>query len=94
VNWVLAKFLAGLKMNDTSVQMVEKMREMIRKKTPEERLKMGCSMYDFSKRLVVHFLMEREPGLSSSALRRELFLRFYGNDFSPRKRQEILNGLK
>jgi len=69
------------------------MRELIRAKTPEERLKMGCSMHDFSKQLVIHALLEREPGLSPSALRRELFLRFYGDDFDPKKRLEILEFL-
>jgi len=80
-------------MNDTSPQIAEKMRELIQKKTPEERLKMGCSMYDFSKQLVIHSILESQPGLSITELRRELFLRFYGNDFNPGKRQEILKHL-
>ena len=80
-------------MNDTSRQSLEKMRRLIHAKTPEERLKMGCSMHDFSKQLVIHALLEHEPGLSPSALRRELFLKFYGNDFSPQKRLEILERL-
>jgi len=81
-------------MNDTSPQIEEKMREMIRAKTPEERLKMGCSMYDFSKQLVIHSILEREPSLSPAALRRELFLKFYGNDFDPEERQKILHYLQ
>ena len=76
-------------MDDTSPRVAEKMRELVRAKTPAERLKMGCSMYDFSKQLVVHSILEREPGLSPTGLRRELFLRFYGNDFNPKKRREI-----
>lgn len=80
-------------MNDTSPQVAERMRELIRAKTSEERLKMGCSMYDFSKQLVIHSLLEREPRLSPSALRRELFLRFYRNDFDPQERQKILKHL-
>lgn len=80
-------------MNDTSPKIEEKMRELIQKKTPEERLKMGCSMYDFSRRLVIHSILENRPGLSAEELRRELFLRFYGNDFSPQKLQEILEYL-
>ncbi len=77
-------------MNDTSPEMAEKMRELIRMKTPEERLKMGCSMYDSSKRLVIHSILESHPGLSPTGLRRELFLKFYGSDFDPAKRQKIL----
>jgi hypothetical protein len=80
-------------MNDTSPEMTKKMREMIRAKTPQERLKMGCSMFDFSKRLVIRSLLEKSPGLSSAQLRRELFLRFYGNDFSPANREKIIRYL-
>ena len=77
-------------MNDTAPAIEEKMREMIRAKTPEERLRMGCSMYDFSKRLVTRAILENRPGLSSGDLRQELFLRFYGNDFDAPVRQKIL----
>ena len=80
-------------MNDTSPQMAEKMRELIRSKTPEERLKMGCSMYDLSKRLVTHAILESHPTLSSAGLRRELFLKFYGGDFDSVQRQKILASL-
>ena len=77
-------------MNDTSPEMEEKMREMIRAKTPEERLRMGCSMYDFSKSLVLHAILENSPGLSPGGIRRELFLRFYGDDFTSTQREKIL----
>lgn len=80
-------------MNDTSPKIAKKMGELIQKKTPEERLKMGCSMYDFSKRLITHSILEERPGLSTAELRRELFLKFYGNDFNPKQRQEILEHL-
>lgn len=80
-------------MNDTLPQIAEKMRELISAKTPEERLKMGCSMYDFSRRLVIHSILKSQPHLSTAELNRELFLRFYGNDFNPAKRQEILGHL-
>ena len=39
-------------MHDTSLAMDEKMRELIRAKTPLERLEMGCSMYETSRYLV------------------------------------------
>ena len=77
-------------MNDTPPKIEEKMRELIRKKTPEERLRMGCSMYDFSKRLVSRAILEGRPHLTSVELRRELFLRFYGNNFDSVARKKIL----
>ena len=77
-------------MNDTPPKIAEKMREMIRRKTPEERLRMGCSMFDFSKSLVVNAILRERPNLSPAELRGELFLRFYGNDFAPARREKIL----
>lgn len=77
-------------MKDTTPEIEEKMRQMIRKKSPEERFKMGCSMYDFSKQLVTRAILESNPGISPAGLRRELFTRFYGNDFDPARRQKML----
>jgi len=80
-------------MNDTSPAIDEKMLELIRKKTPEERLRMGCSMYDFSKSLVTRSILESFPNLTQVEIRREIFLRFYGNDFDSAKSQKILEYL-
>ncbi len=70
-------------MNDTTPEIAVKMREMFQKKTPAQRLMMGCSMYDFSKQLMVSSILRQKPGISLPALRRELFLRFYGNILKP-----------
>ena len=80
-------------MNDTPLEIEEKIRELVRKKTIEERLKMGCSMYDLSKQLVTQSILRSNPRLSPAGLRRELFLKFYGNDFDSKKRLEILERL-
>lgn len=77
-------------MNDTSPEINAKMIEMIQKKKPGERLVMGCSMFDFSKRLVIASLLKERPDLAPTALRRELFLRFYRNDFEPKELRKIL----
>ena len=80
-------------MNDTSVEMAVKMREMILRKLPEERLRMGCSMYDFSKQLVTGAILRENPDLSPHVLRGELFRRFYGNDFDVATQKKILERL-
>lgn len=80
-------------MNDTSPEMTAKMREMILRKAPADRLRMGCSMYDFSKRLVVNAILRERPNLLPNALRGELFRRFYGNDFGIAQREKILERL-
>lgn len=77
-------------MNDTPPAITEKMCEMIRMKSPIERLRMGCSMYETSRSLVIRAILERNPGISKARLRQELFLKFYGNDIDPVEREKIL----
>jgi len=80
-------------MRDTSLESAQKMAEMIQKKTPLERLKMGCSMYETSKYLIIRAILEENPNISKAGLRRELFLKFYRNDFDPIQREKILRHL-
>lgn len=77
-------------MEDTSPEIAEKVREMIRMKTPEERFKMGCSMYETSRYLVIRSILENNPHISPVGLQKELFLKFYGNDFDLAEQEKIL----
>ena len=77
-------------MNDTTFEMDEKMREMCRLKTPEERFKMGRSMYDTSRYLTTCSILRNNPDISKADLQKELFLSFYRDDFNPAERQEII----
>ena len=83
----------GEKMNDTEPQVAEKMVELLRNHTPEERLIMGCSMYDFARQLVVNSLTQGRRRLPPGVLRRELFLRFYASEFDPDRRIDIMRRL-
>ncbi len=76
-------------MNDTPLKITEKMEAMIHLKTPAERLEMGCSMFDFSKQLVIHSILKENPGLSGTDLRKELFRVFYNDDFDAGSRKKI-----
>jgi len=80
-------------MNDTTPQMTRKMCALIQKKTPAERLKMGLSMYETSKYLITRAILEENPQISKSALRQEIFLKFYGNDFDQKEQMKILQHL-
>lgn len=82
-----------LKMNDTRSEMEKKMYEMIRLKSPEERLRMGCSMNETSRYLVKRRILEQHPNISDVELRRKMFLIFYGDEYSPETRNKILNYL-
>ncbi len=77
-------------MRDTSEEMTKKMHEMIQKKSPSERLKMGSSMYETSKYLVTRAIKEKNPTISIPDLRKELFLAFYADDFTPEQQEKII----
>ncbi|MBF8264123.1 MAG: hypothetical protein HW387_1788 [Parachlamydiales bacterium] len=77
-------------MNDTTFEMDEKMREMCRLKTPTERFKMGCSMYDASRYLITCSILRNNPDISKAGLQKELFLSFYRDDFKPTEREAII----
>lgn len=81
-------------MHDTSPAIAQKMREMIRLKTPTERVTMGCSMYETSKSLVIQAILKEDPSISKLALRKQLFLKFYGDDFDPTQRNKILKHMQ
>ena len=76
-------------MNDTSFEIAEMQREMCRLKTPSQRCIMGASMYDTSKYLVTRSILKDHPDISKSNLQKELFLRFYGDEFDPIDQEKI-----
>ncbi|NGX27341.1 MAG: hypothetical protein K940chlam6_01275 [Chlamydiae bacterium] len=81
-------------MRDTTPEIEQKVREMMELKSPTERVKMGFSMYETSKYIVTQSILHSNPHISKSDLRREIFLRFYGDDFTPEKREKIIKHLE
>ncbi len=81
-------------MNDTSEEMEKRYRAMLMERSGEERLKMGCSMFDAAKEIVRSSILNENPGLTESELKEKIFLRFYGLDFSESQKQKIIAGLK
>jgi hypothetical protein len=63
---------------------------MLLARSPEERLKMGCSMGATARALVRASVLARDPQASPAAVRRALFLRFYGHEFDEAERERIL----
>jgi len=80
-------------MNDTHPAVARKMRELMAAKTPEERLAMGFSMFEFAKRLALARILKDGP-LPTALLRQRLFLHFYKNDFDEATRKKILAHLE
>jgi len=77
-------------MHDTSPEMEARMREMMAQKTPAERLHMACSMFAAAKTLVRSGIIHEDSTLTEAQIRGRMFLRFYGNDFSPEEIQRIV----
>ena len=81
-------------MNDTHPAIEMKMQEMFEKKSPTERIEMGMSMDETSKKLIIQAILRSNPNLSKIQLKQEFFLKFYGDDFSPSEREKILRYLE
>ncbi len=75
-------------MNDTDPKIEQKIRELMMNKTPEDRLKMGCSMFGFSKAIIQASLQENK-NIQQSELKKELFLRFYGKEMDNEMKKKI-----
>lgn len=76
-------------MNDTRPEMAEKYRQMLLTRSGGERLRMGSSMSATARALIRASVLARDPQASPGVVRRELFLRFYGHEFSTEARERI-----
>ena len=63
-------------MDDTLPEIEQKMHEMIMARSGEERLRMGASMFESAKAIVISSLPKNLP---EDELRRQLFRRIYGS---------------
>ena len=69
-------------MNDTSPEMEKKFKEVLMSRSGVERLKMGCSMFDAAKKMVISSILAETPSISAQQLKERVLLRLYGQDFS------------
>jgi len=77
-------------MNDTDKKIDDIYREMLRKKTGEERLMMGFSMFHFSATLLLSSLRGKIP---SKDLRKSVFLKIYASDFDKTEIKKISDSI-
>jgi hypothetical protein len=80
-------------MFDTHPDVAIPFRDLMMSKTGEQRLLMGCSMFETAKKIVLSSICNRKPGISDAEIRREIFLRFYGLDFSEADKDKVLSAL-
>jgi hypothetical protein len=77
-------------MKDTSPQVESRFIEMLMKKSGQERMKLGFSMFDMARRQVIASIQMNKPSADIGEIRKGIFLRFYGLEFSPEEQQKIL----
>ena len=81
-------------MRDTSEDIEKKYRSMLLALEPAERVEMGCRMFSTAKALASAGIRHELKGKAGPGeIRRKIFLRFYGNDFSESELKEILSAL-
>ena len=78
-------------MNDTDQKIQKMLDERYQKMTGEERLKIGFSMYDTARAIVLSSLPQ---DLTSEERAVQLFLRFYEHDFSSEEREKIVGAIR
>ena len=77
-------------MNDTHPEAAAQFRNLMKAKTNEQRLLMGCSMFDTAKQIVKSSIYGQQPEITPEEMKKEIFLRFYGQDFSQADKDKIL----
>lgn len=83
-----------LRMFDTHPDIAIRFRDLMMSKSGQERLLMGCSMYDTAKQIVRSAIYNERPEISEKEMNKEIFLRFYDNDFSRADREKFLSALQ
>ena len=78
-------------MNDTHPEVAARFRDLMMARSNEQRLLMGCSMYDTAKQIVQSAVRSQRPAITPEEMKKEIFLRFYGRQFSRADREKILS---
>jgi hypothetical protein len=77
--------------NDTSPEMDARWLAMVMARPPGgERLKIAMEMAETSRKLMIASIRAARPEITEAELRQELFLRYYGDEFSAEQREAIL----
>ena len=77
-------------MNNESKEVDITYRKMLGKKTGEQRILMGFSMFHFSTKILLSSMKEK---ISSKNLKKHIFLKIYGSDFDSIETKKILNAI-
>ena len=89
----MSEELEALKMSDTHPDVAVRFRDLMMSKTGQQRLLMGCSMYDAARQIVRSSIYNDRPEITDEEMKKEIFLRFYGREFSRADREKFLSVL-
>lgn len=81
-------------MTDTSPEIETIWLEMWKKVPPAERLRMGCEMFSAAKELAMAGIRKELGRDDPKEMRRRLFYRFYGTDFTAEESERILRNIE
>ena len=81
------------RISDTHPDIAIRFRDLMMSKTGEQRLLMGCSMYDTARQIVLSAIYNNRPEITEEEMKKEIFLRFYGREFSRTEREKFLSNL-
>ncbi|NBC25306.1 MAG: hypothetical protein GVY08_00455 [Bacteroidetes bacterium] len=80
-------------MKDTTPEAERLQREIIHSKTDYARAMMGIDMIESTRKVVMNSIREKKPDLSEREVVAELFVRYHGQEFSPKEIRVIKNGI-
>jgi hypothetical protein len=81
-------------MQDTPEHIIQKQREIIHAKSPDERFMIGVEMINFGRMMVESSIRQSNPQISEIDLKVETFKRCYSQSFDPEELNEIIKGLR
>ena len=81
-------------MKDTPPEVDVRYRAMLMQQSGAERFLMGCEMRETARALVEASIRKQDPQATPEAVRKGLFLRFYGHEFDVDSREKILAAIE
>ena len=89
------KAVGGIEtVTDTSPEIEARWLEMWKKTTPAQRVRMGSDMFSAAKKLATAGIRKELGRDDPKEIRRRLFFRFYGSDFTPEESERILGHIE
>ena len=81
-------------MQDTPEHIIQKQREIIHSKSPDERFMIGVEAINFGRTMVQSSIRQSNPQISAIDLKVETFRRCYSQSFDPEELNAILAKLR